>query len=248
MVPVRNALSVAMAALAVLLAVLGLTPGIGAVGAATGVACGALLGGAVARSAGNRRVEAFGPADVVTLIRGVLGCGVAALVAESFVREAATGILVSLAAIALVLDAVDGRVARSTRTTSAFGARLDGEADAFLMLVLSVYVARAAGGWVLAVGAVRYVFAVAGWVLPWLRAQLPPRYWRKVVTATAGIALTLAVADIAAQTVTFAALVVSLVLLAESFGSDVWWLWRHRAAGELASVVLATAPVRPPLP
>ena len=48
----------------------------------------------------------------------------------------------SLAVVALALDAVDGRVARRTGTVSPFGARLDGEADAFLMLVLSVHVAR----------------------------------------------------------------------------------------------------------
>ena len=49
--------------------------------------------------------------------------------------------LVVLAAVALVLDGVDGQVARRTGTVSALGARFDMEVDAFLMLVLSVYVA-----------------------------------------------------------------------------------------------------------
>ena len=43
---------------------------------------------------------------------------------------------------------------------------------------------------------VRYVFAVAGWLLPWLRAPLEFRYWRKVVTAAVGVALTVVVADL----------------------------------------------------
>ena len=74
------------------------------------------------------------------------------------------------------------------------GARLDGEVDAFLILVLSVYVARDAGAWVLAIGLARYLFLAAGWVLPWMRAPLPSRHWRKVVCATRGIVLTVAAA------------------------------------------------------
>ena len=65
-------------------------------------------------------------------------------------------------------------------------------------------------GWVLAIGLARYAFAVAGWVLPWLRGQLPPRYWRKVVTAVQGIVLTVAAAAVAPPWLTTAALVVAL--------------------------------------
>jgi hypothetical protein len=110
------------------------------------------------------------------------------------------------------------------------------------MLVLSAYVAgsavaRSAGAevviGVLAIGMMRYAFAMAGWVLPWMRAQVPPRYWRKVVAATAGISLVFAAADIAAPAASYTALSVTLALLLESFGRDVWWLWRHRP-GETA--------------
>ena len=253
MVAVRNGLSASLAALVVLLAVLEATPGIGLLGWVTGLACGAVLSVAAAQSASNGGVESFGPADLVTLTRATLSCGVAALVAASFVGHAATGILVAIATVALVLDAVDGRVARVTGTVSTFGARLDGEADAFLMLVLSMYVggsavAHSAGVGVMAVGvlamgAARYLFAMAGWVLTWMRASLPPRYWRKVVTATAGIALTFAAGDIAAPEVTYVALAIAWVLLAESFGRDVWWLWRHRP-GETAEASREAGPVR----
>ena len=116
------------------------------------------------------------------------------------------------------------------RTTAKLGARFDGEVDAFLILVLSVYVARSAGAWVLAIGAARYAFLAAGWPLPWMREPLPPRYWRKVVAATQGIVLTVAAADVLPPALTTAALVVALVLLAESFGRDVLWLWRNRVA------------------
>jgi phosphatidylglycerophosphate synthase len=128
-----------------------------------------------------------------------------------------------------MLDAVDGRVARRTKTTT-FGALFDGEVDAFLMLVLCVYVARSHGAWALAIGAARYAFLAAGFCLPWMRASLPPRFWRKVVTATQGVVLTLAAADVLPLVVSRALLVAALALLAESFGRDVWWLWAHRPA------------------
>ena len=132
--------------------------------------------------------------------------------------------------MALALDFVDGRVARRTGTASAFGGRLDGEADAFLILVLSAYVARSTGAWVLAMGLVRYAYAVATWLLPWMQRPLPPRYWRKVVAAVTGIALALAAADPPPPGATVAGLAVAWVLLAESFGWDVVWLWRRRPA------------------
>jgi phosphatidylglycerophosphate synthase len=234
---VRAGLSASLTALVVLLAVLAATVGMGRTGWMAGLACGVLLALAVARGASLGAVETFGPADLVTLGRATLSCGVAALVADSFTRPPAAAVLVSLAAIGLALDAVDGQVARRTRSVSGFGGRFDGEADAFLMLVLSIYVAQSAGAWVLAIGAVRYLFAIAGWLLPWLRVQLPARYWRKVVTGTAGVALTVAAADVTGGPVVSAGLVLAALLLGESFGRDVWWLWRHRPDG--ASVVAA---------
>ena len=90
----------------------------------------------------------------------------------------------------------------------------------------------------LAIGAARYTFYAAGWLLPWMRAQLPPRYWRKVVAAIQGITLAIAAADVLPLALTQAALLVALGLLAESFGHDVAWLWSHRRVtyGRVAAV------------
>ncbi len=170
----------------------------------------------------------LGPADWVTLTRATLAVGVAALVIASFSGPIPVALLVSLAAVALALDAVDGWVARRTGTATELGGRLDGEVDAFLILVLSVYVARSAGVWVLAIGAMRYAFLVAGYVAPWLRVPLPPRYWRKVACAAQGIVLTVAAAGVLPQGVADVALAGALILLAESFGRDVVWLWGKR--------------------
>jgi len=82
------------------------------------------------------RTAAGGQSD---LARAVLACGVAALTVDSFGGQAPAAILVALSTVALVLDGVDGRVARRTDSTSAFlRARFDTEVDAFLIMVLSV--------------------------------------------------------------------------------------------------------------
>jgi hypothetical protein len=102
------------------------------------------------------------------------------------------------------------------------------EVDAFLILVLSVYVARPMGAWTLAIGAMRYAFVVATWVLPWMRGSLPPRFWRKVVAAVQGVVLVFATADVLPRPLMAAVLAAALALLVESFGRDVGWLWHHR--------------------
>ena len=111
---------------------------------------------------------------------------------------------------------------------TALGARFDGEVDAFLILALSVYVAPIDGAWVLAIGAARYLFLLGEWLLPWMRAPLPPRRWRKVVAAAQGIVLTVAAADVLPRSAMQAILLAALVALAASVGECVWWLWRRR--------------------
>jgi phosphatidylglycerophosphate synthase len=216
--------------------------GLSPAGWVVGVTGGAITNAALAGGLSRYRADRLGPADWVTLARATLAVGVAALVAGSFAQPAPVTLLVSLTALALALDAVDGWVARRTTTTGTLGAHFDAEVDAFLILILSVYVARSAGTWVLAIGAARYVFLAAGWPLPWLREPLPPRYWRKFVAATQGVVLAIAAADVLPPAVTRAALVVALVLLAESFGRDVWWLWRHRSATHSHMAAVADPP------
>ncbi len=120
-------------------------------------------------------------------------------------------------------------MARRTGTASAFGARFDMETDAFLIAVLSVYVAAEYGWWVLLIGAARYLLWLAERVWPWLRRPVPPRYWRKVVAAVQGIVLAVAASGLLPAALTSVLLLLALALLAESFGRDVWWLWRPDA-------------------
>ncbi|NNC13613.1 CDP-alcohol phosphatidyltransferase family protein [Planctomonas sp. JC2975] len=175
---------------------------------------------------GRRSATRFGPANVVTATRSMLVGVATAMVVASFTMPLPTALFVTIVAVALALDAVDGFVARRTGTTSELGARFDMEVDAFLLLVLCVYDARYVGWLVLAIGLMRYAFVAVGWLLPWMRATLPPRYWRKVVTAFCGIALTIVAARILPPLFDGIIAAAALLLLIESFGRDVVWLIR----------------------
>jgi phosphatidylglycerophosphate synthase len=181
-------------------------------------------------ASGLRRREStrFGPANTVTAVRSTLVGLVTALVATSFTMPISVPLLIGLTTAALALDAVDGWIARRTQTINELGARFDMEVDAFLLLVLSFYVAQELGWWVLSVGLLYYAFVAAGRVLPWMTATLPPRYWRKVVTAAAGIGLTIAASGLLPWWAGLGVTLLALGLLIESFGRDVLWLFRRR--------------------
>jgi len=215
---------------ALLVAIAG-TVGLGVAGGLAGLAYGVAVVGLLARALRRSGAAVLGPADLVTSARSVLVGGIAALVVQSFVAPVPVGALTALAVVALVLDAVDGRVARYTRTVSAVGARFDMEVDSVLVLLLSVYVARSLGVWVLAIGSVRYLHWIAGRAWPWLRGPVPPRYWCKVVAAVQGVVLTAVAAGVLPGVVAVLALGVVAVLLAESFGREAWRLWRSDRLG-----------------
>jgi phosphatidylglycerophosphate synthase len=218
-----------------LLAVLEPVADLGATGWLVGAGCGVglavVLHRALTRQPRAGRTTALGPADEVTLVRAALVCGVAGLAAGGGLLP----VLIGLAVVALVLDGVDGQVARRTGTSSDLGARFDLEVDAFLILVLSVLVAGTAGSWVLLIGLARYLFVAAGRLLPWLRGSAPPRPWCKVVAVVQGVTLTVVAADVLPLPWARLALAVALVLLAESFGRESWELWQIRAGTGQAS-------------
>ncbi|HEY2639721.1 MAG TPA: CDP-alcohol phosphatidyltransferase family protein [Streptosporangiaceae bacterium] len=234
-----------MPATGALLGVVAATAGLGVAGWIAGLATGAAATALIATARIRSDHPAMHPADWVTLTRALLCAGVAGLVADSFGRPVSVTALVTLAAVALALDAVDGQVARRTATATPLGGRLDGEVDAFLILLLSISVSQDYGSWVLIIGAARYALLLAGWLIPWLAAPLPPRYWRKVVAAVQGIVLTVAVSGVLDRLAGMIAVAVALLLLAESFGRDVIWLYRTgagprtRLALRLAITVLA---------
>jgi phosphatidylglycerophosphate synthase len=217
-------------ALCLLLGGLTLLAGVGPVGVLAGAGYAVVVYGLLMRALRRAGDVPLGPAGRVTGVRLVLIGGVAALVADGAHSGGALATLVALAAVALILDAVDGFVARRTGTSSDFGARLDMEADAALILILSAAAAASLGWWTLAIGAMRYVFAAAACVAPWLTAPLPPSTARKAVAALQGIVLTTAVSQVPPHGVSLGLVAAALALLVWSFGRDVWWLYRWRAS------------------
>ncbi|GHI03044.1 membrane protein [Streptomyces cellostaticus] len=216
-----------------LLALLGSAIGMGPAGWLTGLAFAFATWAVLSRALYRSRLSSFGPANRVTLGRATLVGGVTALVADSFESAPPVTLLVGLTAVALLLDGVDGKVARRTGTSSALGARFDMEVDAFLILVLSVYVAMQLGPWVLLIGSMRYAFVAAARVAPWLNAPLPPSFARKTVAAIQGICLLLAGSELLPHAANIAVALLALGSLVWSFGRDVLWLWRNsRTAAE----------------
>ncbi|HEU4490524.1 MAG TPA: CDP-alcohol phosphatidyltransferase family protein [Jiangellales bacterium] len=167
-------------------------------------------------------------ANAVTAVRLVLTAGVGALVLRPDPTDAQPWCAVGLASGALVLDGVDGLIARRGEIASGFGARFDMEVDAALILVLATGLAWSGkvGWWVLAIGLARYAFGIAGRVWPVLRGELPPSLARKAVAVQQGVTLTVATAPVVPPWLAVAGCAPALGCLAWSFGRDVRTLVR----------------------
>ena len=175
----------------------------------------------------------IGPANRVTLGRSTLVLPLVPLVAVAPPwPDGLAWWVVGLGTLALLLDGVDGWVARRTGSATTFGARFDMELDSVLMLVLAVLVWRsgAAGAWVILIGLPRYLFVAAGWIWPWLRGELPERRRRKAVCVAQGVLLLVCLGPVIPTTLVTASAVAALGLLVWSFAVDVVWLARHRSA------------------
>jgi phosphatidylglycerophosphate synthase len=230
-VTVQRGAAAAMGGALALLALLAVVDSLGPAGWITGLAVAGATNLLLARGMRRLDVAHLQLPNRITLLRAMLVAGVAALVADAMPHPGRHQVaVVAVATVALVLDAVDGHVARRTDSVSSLGARFDMEVDAFLIAVLSAHAVALLGPWVLAIGGARYLYGAAGWLLPWLRTPVPPRYWRKVVAAIQGIALTVVAAQQLPSLVETALVGVALVLLAESFGRDVWWQASARRA------------------
>jgi phosphatidylglycerophosphate synthase len=236
-----------LAAQVVLLLALNVTVGLTAAGWAAGLAYALVLWMTLTAGLQAAGMRTLGPANGVTLARASLVAGVTALVVTSISRPVPTAVLVALIGVALALDGVDGQVARRTGSASTLGARFDMEVDAFLILVLSVFVGGMLGWWTVAIGAFRYVFAAASRALPWLAVPLPPRFSRKVVAAVQGVVLVVATAQLLPPALAYAAVLAALASLTWSFGRDIAWLCRRERAARRAALPVLPV-VRHPVP
>ncbi|MCJ8139991.1 CDP-alcohol phosphatidyltransferase family protein [Falsirhodobacter halotolerans] len=172
----------------------------------------------------------FGWANVVTTFRLAATCFVAAALITA-ARDLDTGpvwIAIGVTLVALALDGIDGFLARRSGLCSPFGARFDMEVDAALILLLSVaaWELGKAGGWIVAIGAMRYVFVAAQAVIPKLRAPLPPSFLRKAVCVVQVSALCIAVTPVVPPAISAPLAGIALVALSWSFLRDTVYLLR----------------------
>jgi phosphatidylglycerophosphate synthase len=172
--------------------------------------------------------QRFGAANSVTLARAALTALLWGVVGETMLgaRDLDQGLRWLLAAAAtgaLVLDGVDGWVARRRGMTSRFGADFDLEVDCLFMLALAllVYGTGQVGIWVLINGLMRYLFVAAGWLQPTLAAPLEPLRRRKVICVVQGAVLIATLAPILPPELAPPLCLAGLALLAYSFGADV---------------------------
>jgi phosphatidylglycerophosphate synthase len=171
----------------------------------------------------------FGPANRVTLVRGMLVALIGGTIGLVDGAGPAGWCVFLAAVIALILDGVDGWVARHAGVCSAFGARFDRELDALFLVVLSslVHDLGKAGAWVLAIGGLRYGFVAARLLWPQLGADLPESTRRKLVCALQGVALTTCLAPVVGQGLASVLAGGALAALTVSFAVDVAWLNRN---------------------
>lgn len=172
----------------------------------------------------------LGWANRVTLTRSILILLIAAAVPFPDIAQQYGWTLAMVSLLALLLDGVDGMVARRTGTESAWGARFDMEMDAVFILALSMLLVSMgqAGLWVLLLGAMRYAFVGAGQIWPWMQRSLPPSFRRPAVCVWQVATLLVCLVPIVPGLMVTLSLLVALLLLAMSFAVDVWWLYQHR--------------------
>lgn len=177
----------------------------------------------------------FGAANSVTLLRAGLIALLAGLIGYTQGDLAKSWIPSFVALIALLLDGLDGWLARRENSASPFGARFDMEIDALFILVLGILVFQTGKvhAWVLLLGAMRYVFASTGFILPWLRKPLPAKKWRQTVCVIQASVLIACLAPSVDSGFASGLTVIALVLLSISFTTDTLWLRRQYKHQEL---------------
>ena len=175
-----------------------------------------------------RELKPFGGyANWVTIFRLVLLC----LLGFNYQQFDHFSLAV-LAVFVLSLDGLDGFIARKMSMNSAFGGRLDGETDAWFVLLMGtvVYQLKLADYWILWPGLLRYIFVLSCYLLWKKTLPEPVSYFRKTIAVI--IMAALVSPFILAEKYYFPALVAASGLVTYSFGKSFVFQWRqNRLAG-----------------
>ena len=166
----------------------------------------------------------FGLPNWVTSVRLLLTLG---LLSVGWIASTTT--LAVFGTCILLLDGLDGWLARRFDQASSFGARYDMETDAFFVLALaSVLTAReTVGPWVLVAGFWRYAYVLILMLWPALGQEPPNRLGRAIfVVLVVGLSLAMVLPAPWASLVA----AISTLAVSYSFLRSLWWsyapLWR----------------------
>ncbi len=180
-------------------------------------------------------------ANAMTSVRVVIGIAALVVVAADIPAGALlTTVMFWLLVVGEVSDFADGALARRLGTT-AFGARLDMEADAFFMLVLS-FSAVAWNGvprWVVISGLLRFAFAIPFLFMPEPRFPRAFSIFAKVACAASAIALLVAASPIVPEWLRLVAGVFSVTSLSLSFAIEAVIRIAHAIRAQSGSAGLA---------
>jgi phosphatidylglycerophosphate synthase len=169
-----------------------------------------------------RRRERWGAPNAVTTFRLVLAAALG-----TALHGGPRALAASVVGVAFLLDGVDGWLARRLGLSSDFGAHLDMEADAFLVLVVDLELwTRGMGAWILITGALRYAYVLALWVAH-ARAEMPRSDLGRYAFATLMIGLCAALG--APGPVGTAAAFVGTAAVTLSFGRSFVFSFARRA-------------------
>ncbi len=180
------------------------------------------------------------PVSLATWITVSRGAAIAVLAGFVVTAPTAAGANVwlpaALFAVAAALDAVDGAVARATGRVTDFGARLDVEMDALVVLVGALVGVREGSlpALFLAVAGARYLFVAGRW---WRRRrgrpvfELPPNRLRRPLGALAMLAVWLALLPVPGDAVSSAFAAAVAVPFLANFCWD-WFGVTGRVGGE----------------
>ena len=175
----------------------------------------------------HRPSSKFGSANQITLVRA----GLVALLC-GFIGESLSHLLlwyaVMIGLLGTMLDGVDGWLARREGLVSRMGARFDMEIDALHILILSVlaFQSNKAGVWVLTAGALRYLFLVVGYFIPWLASELAPSRRRQSVCVIQIVSLIVCLSPAIPAPWSGWIAASGVILLIASFLIDSWHLAR----------------------
>ncbi|MEC9205676.1 MAG: CDP-alcohol phosphatidyltransferase family protein, partial [Pseudomonadota bacterium] len=173
-------------------------------------------------------------ASVVTYCRAIINILIFSIIIniDQFnivdTRNNYINILPVLFFISLILDGLDGYLARLLDQTSEFGTKFDLEIDTFLLLLLSfsLYKDFNANLAVFLIPLYRYLFFILQFKLKWLRTPLPESMRRKFICFFVTLLLIISHFSFFPMYLVNGFINLSILLITFSFLKDIIWLYR----------------------